>query len=130
MATGTFVIDPAATFSNCVLMGTAPKEKFGSPGVQDTSAEGVPKWIAQVAVTFAPNGSLAPVSDVLTVTVTTPANPADGMQLPAAVIFEGLRTGTQAPEKRDNGSVRGGRPWFSATALRPAFASRGKSDAA
>jgi hypothetical protein len=118
MPTGTFVVDQAATFSTAVLMSTAPKERFGSPGVQDVSAEGVPKWAAMVAVTFTPNGSMAPVSDVLTVSVTQPANPADGMQLPAPVVFEGLRVGVNAPEKRDNGSIRGGRLWYAATGLR------------
>ena len=118
MPTGTFVVDQAQTFSTAVLMGTAPKERFGSPGVQDTSAEGVPKWTAMVAVTFTPNGTMTPVSDVLTVSVTQPGNPADGMQLPASVVFEGLRLGVNAPEKRDNGSIRGGRLWYSATGLR------------
>ena len=118
MPTGTFVVDQAQTFSTAVLMGTAPKERFGTPGVQDTSAEGVPKWTAMVAVTFTPNGTMTPVSDVLTVSVTQLGNPADGMQLPAAVVFEGLRLGVNAPEKRDNGSIRGGRPWYSAIGLR------------
>jgi hypothetical protein len=126
MPTGTFVVDQAATFSTAVLMSTAPKERFGSPGVQDTSAEGVPKWAAMVAVTFTPNGSMAPVSDVLTVSVTQPANPADGMQLPAAVVFEGLRVGVNAPEKRDNGSIRGGRLWYAATGLRSSLHAGGR----
>jgi hypothetical protein len=118
MPTGTFVIDQGATFANAVLMGTSPKERFGSPGIQDTSAEGVPKWLAMVAVTFTPNGTMAPVSEVLTVSVTQPGNPSDGMQLPAPVAFDGLRLGWSSPEKRDNGSIRGGRPWYSATGLR------------
>jgi hypothetical protein len=131
MPTGTFVIDQGATFSTAVLMGTAPKERFGSPGVQDASAEGVPKWVAMVAVTFTPNGSMAPVSDVLTVSVTQPANPADGMQLPAPVLFDGLRVGVNPPEKRDNGSIRGGRLWYAATGLRSSLhaGSRPKVDA-
>lgn len=118
MPDGTFVVDGPATFSTAVLMGTAPKEKFGSPGVQDVSAEGVPKWLAHVAVTFQPSNGMAPVSDVLRVSITGPADPAEGLQLPAPVVFEGLRVGSSPPEKRDNGTIRGGRIWCSASGLR------------
>jgi hypothetical protein len=126
MPTGTFVIDQGATFSTAVLMSTAPKDRFGSPGVQDTSAEGVPKWLAEVAVTFTANGGLKPVSDVLTVSVTARANPSDGLQLPAPVAFEGLRVGVNPPEKRDNGSIRGGRLWYAATGLRSSLHAGGR----
>jgi hypothetical protein len=34
-----------------------------------------------------------------------------------------LRVGVSAPEKRDNGTIRGGRLWYSAAGLRPASAS-------
>jgi hypothetical protein len=119
---GTFVVDHGQTFSTVVLMSVTAKDKFGAPGVQDISAEGVPKWVAQAAVTFTAQNGMAPVSEVLTVTITTLGNPADGMTLPAAAVLDGLRCGVSAPEKRDNGSIRGGRLWYSATGIRPAHA--------
>lgn len=130
MPSGTYVIDSAATFSTCVLLQTSAREKFGSPGVQDTSAEGVPKWAAAVAVTFTGQNGLTPVSDVLQVGITSPTDPAEGIQLPAAVTLVDMRLGVSSPEKRDNGSVRGGRPWHTAAGIRPVFARSGKSDAA
>jgi hypothetical protein len=71
-----------------------------------------------VAVTFRPQNGMAPVSDVLRVSITAPANPADGLQLPAAVTFEGLRIGVSPAERREGGGVRGGRIWATATGLR------------
>ena len=120
---GTFVIDSGRSFAAAFLMASAPKPKFGAPSEQEHSADGTPKWVAQVAVTFIPQGTMAPVSEVLTVTVTCPRNPGEDIPAGSPVVFDDLRVGVSAPEKRDNGTIRGGRLWYSAAGLRPASAS-------
>lgn len=128
---GTFVVDPAATFTATLLLSSSPKRKFGSQTEQETNAAGVPKWALEVAATFAPAfDGQQPVSEILSVTVTTPADPAMGMTPGTPIALEGLRVGVTAPEKRDNGTIRGGRLWYSATGLRSFSAARAKSDAA
>jgi hypothetical protein len=116
---GTFVIDHNQTFAAALLMSTAPKPKFGEPDRQEAAADGQPKWLAEVAVTFAPSNGMKPVSEVLTVTITG-ADPGRTVQVGSPVIFDGLRVGVNPPEKRDNGTIRGGRLWYSATGLHSA----------
>jgi hypothetical protein len=120
---GTFVIDHNQTFAAALLMSTAPKPKFGEDR-QDVAADGQPKWLAEVAVTFTGANGMKPVSEVLTVTVTG-ADPGKTVQPGSPVIFDGLRVGVNPPEKRDNGTIRGGRLWYSAAGIRPA-AKRGE----
>jgi hypothetical protein len=115
---GTFVIDYNQTFAAALLMSTAPKPKFGEDR-QDVAADGQPKWLAEVAVTFTGANGMKPVSEVLTITVTG-ADPGKSVQPGSPVIFDGLRVGVNPPEKRDNGTIRGGRLWYSASGIRSA----------
>jgi hypothetical protein len=114
----TLVVDANATFATMLLMSAAPKEKFQQPGVQDVAVDGTPKWAAQLAVTYHAENGMTPQSEVLNVSVTSHANPVDGIAPGTPVMPENLRAGLNPPEKRDNGSIRGGRWWFSATGLR------------
>jgi hypothetical protein len=114
----TLVVDANATFATVLLMSAAPKEKFQQPGQQDVSADGTPKWVAQLAVTYNAENGMAPASEVLNVSIASHGNPADSIAAGSPVMPDGLRVGWNAPEKRDNGSIRGGRPWYSATGLR------------
>jgi hypothetical protein len=117
---GTFVIDTAATFAAPpLLMGCTPKLKYGTTE-QDVSATGERKWEAQAAVTFHPAApGMRPVSEVISVTITGPAaNPGEHIQSGSPVEFDGFRVGWTAPEARENGRVRGGKPWFQASGLR------------
>jgi hypothetical protein len=114
----TLVVDAGATFATVLLMSAAPKEKFQQPGVQDVAADGTPKWVAQLAVTYNAENGMAPASEVLNVSITSHGNPVDGIAPGSPVTPDVLRVGWNAPEKRDNGSIRGGRPWYSATGLR------------
>jgi hypothetical protein len=119
---GTFAIDCGATFVTAILMSAGPKMQFGSTTMQDTSAAGLPKWAAEVAVTFSAEPGMRPVSEVISVTVTSQADPFQGIDQGASVVFEGFRVGISAPEKNDRGGVRGGKPWYQAAALRRAGA--------
>jgi hypothetical protein len=122
MPSGTLVIDTAATFTTAFLMASSSKDKFGSPGQQEYAKDGTPKWLCNVAVTFAAVGQMPPQSDILTITVTCPRDPGLDIDPGSPVSFEGLRVGVSDPEKRDNGSIRGGRQWFQASGIRPAGA--------
>jgi hypothetical protein len=128
---GTLIIDPAS-FSAAIVMATAPKTVFGAGNVQDKNAAGVPKWTANVAVTYSPDGTgIAPPSEVLSVTITSTEDPGTSCPPGTSVTFDQLRAGISPPEKRDDGRVRGGRLWYSAAGIKPAQSwSRGKSDAA
>jgi hypothetical protein len=129
---GTFVIDAGATFTSTLLLSSSPKREFGAAeGVQAKNGAGVPKWAVEVAVTFAPAfEGQQPVSEILSVTVPAAGDPAMGMTPGTPVTLEGFRAGLTAPEKRDDGRIRGGKLWYSATGLRSFSATRAKSDAA
>ena len=94
-------------------------------GAQATSAQGVPKREAQMAVTYLTEPGQRAQSEVPTVTLTTPAHPAKDIAPGTSVEFDGPRVGWSAPEQRDNGKgIRGGKPWYQATGIRPAHAVR------
>ena len=129
---GTFVIDTAATFAAPpLLMGCTPKVKYGSTE-QDVSATGERKWEAQAAVTFQPAApGMRPVSEVISVTITGPGtNPGEHIQPGTPVEFDGFRVGVSAPETRENGRVRGGKPWYQASGLRSSLVTGRAKDAA
>jgi len=130
MPASTFIVD-LATFASAITMGTAPKDVFGQPGTQDRTAAGLPKWSAAVAVSYAPdaNGMTAP-AEVLTVSIASNEDPGTSCLPGTAVTFDQLRAGLNPPEKRDNGTIRGGRLWYSAAGIRPAQSWSKKSDAA
>jgi hypothetical protein len=129
MPASTFIVDPA-TFASAIVMATAPKEVFGQPGNQDVNAQGEKKWTAQVAVSYAPDqNSMTAPAEVLNVSV---AGEDPGVACPPGtpVSFDRLRAGLNPPEKRDNGTIRGGRLWYSAAGIRPVQSWSKKSDAA
>jgi len=127
----TYVVDTNATFVRCVLINAGPKDKYGQPGQQETSAQGVPKWFAEVAVTFAPTQGMPSTSALITVTLTSLDNPFDNLTT-SDVMFDGLRVGNSPPERNDKGGIKGGKLWFTASAIRPALGSLrgGKSETA
>lgn len=127
----TLAVDTRNTFQTALLMASGPKLEYGT-GAQAVSAQGIPKWELSVAVTYLAEPGMRAQSEVLAVTVTTQANPAENIAPGTQVEFDGLRVGISAPEQRDNGRgsrIVGGKPWFQASGLRPAHAAR-KADAA
>jgi hypothetical protein len=129
---GTYVVDTNATFVRCVLINGGQKDKFGVPGQQETSSQGIPKWFAEAAVTFVPSQpGMPPVSELITVTITSYDNPFDNLST-SEVTFEGLRVGNTAPSSGEGGRIRGGKFWFTAAAVRPALSTMrgGKSETA
>src|SRR5262249_13071842 len=106
-------------FSTVVLMGSGPRMKFGT-AEQEISAAGEKKWEVSAAVTFHPNSAaMRPVSEVISVVVTGPANDPAGRIKPGRQIeLDGFKVGISSPELRDTGRIAGGRPWFQATGVR------------
>jgi hypothetical protein len=129
---GTFKIDTAGTFATAILMASAAKAEFGQPGQQAVSASGERKWQTDLAVTFHANQpGMRPVSEVISVTITgPPTDPAAGIPVGALVELDDFRVGWTAPESRENGRVRGGRPWYSAAGIRQAHQRGSKGEAA
>lgn len=127
---GTLIVDAQATFTKVLLMSCGPKREFGSDSVQATNSKGVLKWECQAAVEYAAEPGMRQISEVISVSITGHQDPGAGITPGAPIAFEGLRAGLNPPEKRDNGGIRGGRLWFTATGLRSFSAARPKSDAA
>lgn len=120
---GTFSINQAETFMTALLLSCSPRRKFGTDQ-QDVNAAGVPKWAAEVAVTFSPVNGTLPSSEVISVTIASQHDPVSGISPGTPVNFEGLRLGVSGAEKSDSGRVRGGKPYFMAQAIRAVHAQR------
>src|SRR5215472_17759040 len=97
-------------------MASGAKLKFGS-AEQDISARGERKWDVQASVTYHAEPGLKPVSEVIAVTVTGPANdPCASIAPGTPIVFDKMRVGFSVPEARENGrGIRGGRPWYQAS---------------
>jgi len=118
---GTFVVQADRTFGTMLLMGSAPKMKFGTDQ-QDVAATGERKWEVQVAASWLPEYGMRPVSEVISVTVLGGTDPAAGISPGSPVEFEQFRVGVSAPERRGD-RVTGGKAWYQGSGLRVAGAS-------
>jgi hypothetical protein len=128
---GTFAVDAGATFSALLLMAAGPKNEFGSDR-QAISKTGEKKWDLQVAATWQAEYGMRPISEVINITLTGGTDPGASLLPGTAVELVNLRVGVSAPEMSDNGRgprVRGGRAWYSATAVKavsaPKYSSNG-----
>jgi hypothetical protein len=130
---GTIVIDSGATFAAMLLLSAAPKTRFGTDE-PDISKDGERKYSCEVAVTFRPDSGMRAVSEVVTVTVTGGADPSTAIAPGTPVEFDRLRLGVSSPERRDNGRISGGKPFYMASGIRAAHGANGgrpaKQDAA
>lgn len=116
---GTFVINTEQTFATVIFMSCVPKADYKT-GVVETDRNNVPKWTVEAAVTFHPMPGMRPVSEVVSITIAAPADPAQGVMPGQPVQIDGMRVGISTPERTDKGGIRGGRPWYQASGLRPA----------
>ena len=119
----TYTIDARRTFAAALLMSCGPKTKFGSDQ-QDQAADGRRKWVAQVAVTYLAEPGQRAQAEVINVTITSDQDPGQHLQPGMAVEMTDLRMGITEAEARERGGVRGGKPWFSASAVRPVQAAK------
>ena len=125
---GTIHVNTDATFTTMILMAIGEKMKFGT-SVPEVGADGQRKYTAEVAVQYRPESGMRPVSEVISATITGGDHQAI-LSIPpgSPVALDGLRCGVSAPEKRDDGRVRGGRLYFMASAIRPAGAGGAAQD--
>jgi hypothetical protein len=118
---GTFVIDQQQTFAGPpIALTTAPKLEFGT-AAQAVTRDGERRWVVQVACTYAAEPGMKVQAEVIEVTVNG-EDPSLTIAPGTPVEFNQLRVGVSAPEKRDNGRVVGGKPWYSAAGVRPVAA--------
>jgi hypothetical protein len=115
---GMITVDQQATFASPPLcMSVGPRLKFGTD-VQDVTRNGEKKWSVQVAVSYFPEYGMRGVAEVIEIGLVG-ADPAATIQPGMPVQFDRLRCGVSAPEKTDEGRVRGGRLYWSADGVRP-----------
>jgi len=87
----TFYVDQARSFKGCMFLNSAPKMKFGSQ-LQDTNADGLPKWEAQVVVTYEQFGR--PENEILKIGVVGPKDPGEALgHMPQPVELVNFRVG-------------------------------------
>ncbi len=126
---GTMYLDQSQTFAGPpIALMAVVKTKFGSDE-PDISKSGERRYVIHAAVTFRPDNGMPPQSEVLQITITGGSDPTQVIQPGMPVEFEALRCGFTAPEQRPDGRVRGGKPFFGASAVRP-YAATGKPSAA
>jgi hypothetical protein len=113
---GMITVDQQATFSTPPLvMSVGPRLKFGTD-VQDVTRNGEKKWSVQVAVSYFPEYGMRAQAEVIEVGL---VGEAPSVQPGMPVQFDRLRCGVSAPEKTDEGRVRGGRLYWSADGVHP-----------
>ncbi len=117
---GTVHVDIRATFQTILLMSIGEKLKFGTD-IPEVSANGEAKYSAELAVTYRPEGTMKPVSEVISATITGgDRNAILSIQPGSLVEVAGLRCGVSAPEQRPDGrGVRGGRLYWMCGSIRP-----------
>ena len=126
----TYAINTRQTSAAALFMGCAPKTKFGTQD-QDHAADGRAKWDAQVAVTYLAEPGQRVQAEVINVTVVSDQDPAAALTPGLPVELVDLRLGVSSPQTRDNGQgVRGGKPYWMASAVRQLTAARPADKAA
>jgi hypothetical protein len=112
-------VDPAR-FSGLMFMSCEPKVDRDT-GAQHTTKDGsARKWTVTVAATKpATYDPTRQENDVLSVTVTSVDDPADGLVMGTPVTFTDFSVGVMAPEAGEGGKIRGGRLFWSASGVRP-----------
>ena len=124
---GTITVSISETFSTILLMSISEKMQFGTDQPEISKA-GERKYVAELACTYIaePGSPMKPVSEVISVTVTGGDHSAILAIAPGSLVtVTGLRCGVSAPEKRDDGRVRGGRLYWMAGSLSVAPAANG-----
>jgi hypothetical protein len=116
---GTIMIDAGETFAAMLVLGITPKFRFGTQE-QDISQTGERKWTCETAVTYKPDPGMRATSEVIAVTVTGGTDPSVSIAPGTPVTFDRLRCGFSAPERGNNDRIRGGKPYFMASAIRAA----------
>ena len=118
MPGGTITVDVRATFAAMLVMSVSEKMVFGTDQPEITKA-GERKYTAELAVTFHAENGMRAVSEVIPVTITGGDHQAVLSIPPGSVVqLDRLRCGVSAPERKDNGRISGGKPFWMASGIR------------
>ena len=111
-------VDQAA-FVKFMIVSVEPKADRDT-GVQYTSKDGTEKkWTVQVVAQLPSRwDSGRTESEVLSVTVTCPEDPALAVEEGDKVTFDHLTVGVMAPERGEGDRIRGGKLFYGATGVR------------
>jgi hypothetical protein len=120
-------VDQSA-FTRLMLVEVAPKTDRDT-GQQVTTKDGLQrKWTVQCVASMPSRWEAGRNdSDVLQVTVTCADDPTMLVAEGDLLVFEGLTAGVMSPEAGDNGRIRGGKLFWSASGVRSRVPAGGKS---
>lgn len=123
-----FTIDQTRTFNSVLLLGVEAKTAFGDPYRQETSKDGAPKWVAQLAVEFRAFGRAQ--RELINVGLISEKDPGEGMPPGTPVELLDFEIGVMERKNRE-GQVTGVQVWYRAGGMRStAVTSRPKPRAA
>lgn len=92
MAVGLCTIDTARTFAALLLVASGPRNKFQT-SEQDVTADGLPKWEANISAVWLAEPGRRPALDTLRVVIAGSADPCASLPVGSPVDLEGLRIG-------------------------------------
>jgi hypothetical protein len=102
-----------------LFLGCEPKTVFGDPTRQETTPDGLGKYVAQCAVAFRVFNREE--RELINVGVAGETDPCAGISLGAPVELVDFEIGLME-KKNDNGDVVGVQVWYRAKAIRPTSA--------
>ncbi len=111
-----FTIDQAASFEWVRFLGCEPKTAFGDPYRQETTKDGVPKWVAQLAARFRQFGRSQ--NEILNVGLVAEKDPCEGLEPGTPVQLVAFEIGVM-PKKNRNGEITGVQVWYRCQEVRP-----------
>ena len=119
---GTFIVDPA-TFTSIMFVASAEKSDLKTGEIL-VNKQGAIKWGVQAVASWQSEYGMPPVTEVITVGIPASHDPASGITAGTQIQFDGMRVGVMAPEPNGKGGIKGGKPFYQASAVR---AANGKS---
>lgn len=119
-----FKIDQTRTFNSVLLLGVEAKTPFGQSDQQETTKDGVLRWVAQLAAEFRAFGR--PQRELINVGLIAVRNPGEGLLPGTPVELLDFEIGVMEKKNRD-GELVGVQVWYRAGSLRAISAVGGKN---
>ncbi|MEV7014106.1 hypothetical protein [Streptosporangium sp. NPDC051022] len=113
-----FKIDQSATFAGVAFLSCEPKLPFRSE-VQETTKDGVPRWVVQVVAMFKTPFGMQ--NEVLKIGVASQRNPGQGLMPYTPIAFKDFEVGVMEKTKKDKDTgeerVIGLQVWYRAAGI-------------
>lgn len=120
----TYKIDQTRTFGSLLLVAVERKAAFGDQYRQETTKDGVPKWVLALVAEFRAFGK--PVRELINVGIAAGKDPGTGLLLPTPVELIDFEIGVMEKTKRDPQTseerVVGVQVWYRCAEVRPTSA--------